>query len=87
MAAPQGWVSPQWQALSRRPLILGLPYGAAGAILLLVGWLAVVMYLWMPALVMLISLWLIGAAITRYDPWGWEIMLGAMRMPRVLRVA
>ena len=27
----------------------------------------------------------IAAAITRYDPWGFEIMLGAYRLPRVLK--
>jgi type IV secretory pathway VirB3-like protein len=84
-AAPQGWVLPEWPSLARRPLILGLPFGAAGALMIVLTIVGVVLKLFGAALVLLVALWSIGAALTRYDRWGWEIMLGAARMPRNLR--
>jgi type IV secretory pathway VirB3-like protein len=83
--APKGWVLPEWPSLARRPLILGLPFGAAGALIIVVTIVGVVLHLFGAALVLLLALWSIGAALTRYDPWGWEIMIGAARLPRSLR--
>ena len=87
MDAPRGWVSPQWRALSTRPLILGLPYGAFFGLALISAWLGFVQKAPMPALILLFTGWLIGAAVTRYDAWGIEVLVAAMRMPRVLRTA
>lgn len=85
MATPHGWVSPQWTSLQKRPLLLGLPYGVAGFLIVLVLYFGVVLWLWIPALIGFLAFWGIGAALTRYDQFGWEILLGASRMPRCLR--
>ena len=42
-AAPQGWVLPEWPSLTRRPLILGLPFGAAGALMIVLTFVGVVL--------------------------------------------
>jgi hypothetical protein len=85
MATPQGWVSPQWASLSRRPLWLGLPWGVAAIIVVLSLYIGVVLKLIVPALVFLVISWSVGAAVTRYDRWGGEVLWAALRMPRVLR--
>jgi Type IV secretory pathway, VirB3-like protein len=86
MAAPSGWVSPPWRALSRRQLYLGLPGNAAMALLLVVGTLWTFKW-YMPGLVVLLAAWPIGAAITKYDNWGPEVLVARIRMPTSLKVA
>ncbi|WGF90979.1 VirB3 family type IV secretion system protein [Marinivivus vitaminiproducens] len=85
--APNGWVIQEWRALARRPLILGLPFGAAGTLLILSAFLGVIAGFLIAALILFISLWTIGAAITRYDPWAWELFLGMIRVPGTLRAS
>ena len=82
-----GWVVQEWRALARRPLVLGLPYGAAGALILTSAFLGLVAGLVSAAVVLFLSLWIVGAAITRYDPWAWELLLGMIRLPGVLRAS
>jgi type IV secretory pathway VirB3-like protein len=84
-AAPHGWVLPEWPALARRPLILGLPFTAAGMLILVTVLFGVILKFIGTALVLLIALWSLGAALTRYDPWQWEIMIAAAKLPRKLR--
>lgn len=83
--APHGWVIQEWRALARRPLILGLPFGAFGALLVVGAFLGVALKLVIPAIILTTSLWVLGAAITRYDPFAWELFLGLARVPRTLR--
>lgn len=83
--APDGWVIQEWRALARRPLILGLPFGAAGMLLLITAFLGVILGYFVAAAILFVSLWTIGAAITRYDPWAWEIFLGMIHLPGILK--
>jgi type IV secretory pathway VirB3-like protein len=87
MAAPFGWVSPQWQSLSRRPMFLGLPAGAAFLLSLLFVYVIVVLRIIIPGLIVLCGVWIICAAITRYDPYGLETLFAQIRMPLRLKVA
>ena len=68
-------------------MFLGLPAGAAFLLTLLFVYVIVVLRIIIPGLIVLSGVWMIGAAITHYDPYGIENLWGAVRMPRRLRVA
>lgn len=52
---------------------------------LIVAFTIAVLHLVVPGLILLCSLWIIGAAVTRYDAYAFEVIWGWIRMPRVLR--
>lgn len=79
------WVLPEWRALSERPLVLGLPFGVAGLLLVVVGFVGAVLQLVAAAAVLLLVLWTLGAALARYDPWSWEIIVDLIVLPPTLR--
>lgn len=81
----RNWVLPESRGLARRPLVLGLPFSAAGALLIIVGFVGIVLKFFAAAAVLLFALWAVGAALARYDPWAWEILSALIHVPKVLR--
>jgi type IV secretory pathway VirB3-like protein len=76
-----GWVLPETPGLGQRPLILGLPYPAAGGLILAAMSMSLLANWWAAATVTVASFWALGAALTRHDPWLWEVMMRAARYP------
>lgn len=77
----QGWTLPETPGLGQRPLILGLPYPAAGGLILAAMSMSLLANWWAAAVVTVISFWSLAAALTRHDPWLWEVMMVAARYP------
>lgn len=77
----EGWVLRETPGLGQRPLVLGLPYAAAGGLILVAMSMSLLANWWAAAAVMVISFWGLGAALTRHDPWLLEVMTQAARFP------
>jgi type IV secretory pathway VirB3-like protein len=85
MEAPDGWVVPEYRSLATRPLVLGLPPGYAVALIVVTGLIGAVAKMLLAALVLLGSGWGVGALVTLYDPYAWELFARQARVPRVVR--
>lgn len=72
-------------ALSKRPLMLGLPFGLASA-LICVALLAVyVLDVWIVPLVMIPIVWKLAALLTSFDAWLFEVLTRRVLLPVRLR--
>jgi type IV secretory pathway VirB3-like protein len=82
---PDGWVVPEYRALARRPLLLGLPPGFAVLLIVAVTFLGAVLERVAAAAIILGLGWGLGALVTLYDPYAWELFARQPRIPKVIR--
>jgi hypothetical protein len=82
---PEGWVVPEYRALARRPLLLGLPSGYAVLLIVAVTFIGALLQMLAAAMIILFLGWGLGALVTLYDPYAWELFARQPRIPKVIR--
>lgn len=84
-ALPEGWIVPENRALARRPQIIGLPLGYAALLIMACLFLGLTLRFFGAAGYLLFFGWSIGKLVTLFDPYAWELLGRALRVPPVLR--
>jgi type IV secretory pathway VirB3-like protein len=76
---------PEFRSIARPRTVLGLPPGYAVLLLMAAAIQALVLgYVW-SAVVLVVTLWGLGAWVTWYDPYAWTLFARMNRVPRLLR--
>jgi type IV secretory pathway VirB3-like protein len=81
---PDGWVVPEYRSIATRPLVLGLPPGYAVLVIVAAALIGTVAKILLAALILLGFGWGVGALVTLYDPYAWELFVRQARVPRVI---